>query len=105
MVTVGVNRACVSVSGQTVCLGGPERTCYKIAYFHDVSSRVAFREACQACEMDGGSLLSIESQAEQRDIENLLQVCQTRSSSFPHHPLILLLLFSTSSSSSHLPPV
>ncbi|XP_036934279.1 chondrolectin [Acanthopagrus latus] len=69
---VQVNGARV-VSGQTVCLGGPERTCYKIAYFHDVSSRVAFREACQACEMDGGSLLSIESQAEQRDIENLLQ--------------------------------
>uniref|UniRef100_UPI0037E922E3 chondrolectin n=1 Tax=Semicossyphus pulcher TaxID=241346 RepID=UPI0037E922E3 len=61
------------VSGQTVCLGGPERPCYKIAYFHDVSSRVAFREACQACEMDGGSLLSIESPAEQRDVENLLQ--------------------------------
>ncbi|XP_030254828.1 chondrolectin [Sparus aurata] len=69
---VQVNGARV-VSGQTVCLGGPERPCYKIAYFHDVSSRVAFREACQACEMDGGSLLSIESQAEQRDIENLLQ--------------------------------
>ncbi|XP_070783986.1 chondrolectin [Enoplosus armatus] len=61
------------VSGQTVCLGGPESPCYKIAYFHDVSSRVAFREAHQACEMDGGSLLSIESPAEQRDIENLLQ--------------------------------
>ncbi|XP_027131776.1 chondrolectin, partial [Larimichthys crocea] len=61
------------VSGQTVCLGGPERPCYKIAYFHDVSSRVAFKEARQACEMDGGSLLSIESQAEQTDIENLLQ--------------------------------
>ncbi|XP_037619070.1 chondrolectin isoform X2 [Sebastes umbrosus] len=61
------------VSGQTVCLGGPERPCYKIAYFHDVSSRVAFREARQACEMDGGSLLSIENPAEQTDIENLLQ--------------------------------
>ncbi|CAJ1081591.1 chondrolectin [Xyrichtys novacula] len=61
------------VSGQTVCLGGPERPCYKIAYFHDVSSRVAFKEACLACETDGGSLLSIESAAEQKDIENLLQ--------------------------------
>ncbi|KAL7373963.1 hypothetical protein ABVT39_018490 [Epinephelus coioides] len=61
------------VSGQTVCMGGPEHPCYKIAYFHDVSSRVAFREAHQACEMDGGSLLSIESPAEQTDIENLLQ--------------------------------
>ncbi|XP_078100892.1 chondrolectin [Sander vitreus] len=61
------------VSGQTVCLGGPERPCYKIAYFHDVTSRVAFSEALQACKMDGGSLLSIESHAEQKDIENLLQ--------------------------------
>uniref|UniRef100_A0A673BIG0 Chondrolectin n=1 Tax=Sphaeramia orbicularis TaxID=375764 RepID=A0A673BIG0_9TELE len=59
-------------SGQTVCVGGPERPCYKIAYFHDVSSRVAFREAVQACEMDGGALLSIESPGEQRDIEHLL---------------------------------
>ncbi|GLD72493.1 chondrolectin [Lates japonicus] len=61
------------LSGQTVCSGGPGRPCYKIAYFHDVSSRVAFREACRACEMDGGSLLSIESPTEQTDIENLLQ--------------------------------
>ncbi|XP_067434259.1 chondrolectin [Thunnus thynnus] len=38
-----------------------------------MSSRVAFKEARQVCEMDGGSLLSIESPAEQRDIENLLQ--------------------------------
>ncbi|XP_034416571.1 chondrolectin [Cyclopterus lumpus] len=61
------------VSGQTLCLGGPKRPCYKIAYFHDVSSRVAFREARQACEMDGGSLLSIESPVEQTHIEDLLQ--------------------------------
>lgn len=62
------------ITGQTVCLGGPRQPCYKIAYFRDVSSRVAFREALQACEMDGGSLLSIEGPDEQREIENLLQV-------------------------------
>ncbi|XP_013763622.1 chondrolectin [Pundamilia nyererei] len=61
------------VSGQTVCVGGAERPCYKMAYFHDVSSRVAFSEARQACEMDRGALLSIESSTEQRDIEHLLQ--------------------------------
>ncbi|XP_008301038.1 chondrolectin [Stegastes partitus] len=72
MLVVPVEAARV-VSGQTVCVGGPERPCYKIAYFHDVSSRVAFREARQACEMDEGSLLSIESPTEQTDIENLLQ--------------------------------
>lgn len=60
--------------GQTVCLGDPQRRCYKIAYFHDVWSRVAFKEASEACEMDGGSLLSIQTPAEQTDIQNLLQV-------------------------------
>nr|XP_020481125.1 chondrolectin isoform X2 [Monopterus albus] len=72
VVGAGVDGARV-LSGQTVCLGGPEHHCYKIAYFHDVTSRVAFREARQACEMDNGSLLSIESPVEQRDIEKLLQ--------------------------------
>lgn len=57
-----------------VCLGDPQRSCYKIAYFHDVGSRVAFREASEVCEMDGGSLLSIRTPGEQTDIENLLQV-------------------------------
>ncbi|KAI5092053.1 chondrolectin precursor [Silurus meridionalis] len=61
------------VSGQTVCHGGPETPCYKIAYFSDVSSRVAFWEAQQVCEVDGGSLLSVENVAEQHHIEQLLQ--------------------------------
>uniref|UniRef100_I3KLC0 Chondrolectin n=1 Tax=Oreochromis niloticus TaxID=8128 RepID=I3KLC0_ORENI len=69
--------SCVRFAGQTVCVGGAERPCYKMAYFHDVSSRVAFSEARQACEMDGGALLSIESSTEQRDIEHLLQVRPT----------------------------
>ncbi|KAM4718184.1 chondrolectin isoform 2-T2 [Anableps anableps] len=71
-----VNAARV-LSGQTVCVGGAERPCYKIAYFHDVSSRVAFGEARQACDMDGGALLSIESQSEQRDVEHLLQALRS----------------------------
>uniref|UniRef100_A0A8K9WW96 Chondrolectin n=1 Tax=Oncorhynchus mykiss TaxID=8022 RepID=A0A8K9WW96_ONCMY len=45
-----------------------------MAYFRDMTSRVAFWEARKACEMDGGSLLSIENAAEQRHIEHLLQV-------------------------------
>ncbi|MCJ8745827.1 hypothetical protein PDJAM_G00135030 [Pangasius djambal] len=61
------------VSGQTVCHGGPEKPCYKIAYFSDVSSRVAFWEAHQVCEVDGGSLLSVENVVEQQHIEQLLQ--------------------------------
>ncbi|KAM6953445.1 chondrolectin [Aplochiton taeniatus] len=67
------------VSGQTLCLGGAEQPCYKIAYFRDMTSRVAFWEARQACEMDGGSLLSIESPLEQRHIEHLLQELRTSS--------------------------
>ncbi|KAM9436471.1 chondrolectin isoform 2-T2 [Clarias gariepinus] len=70
------------VSGQTVCHGGPEKPCYKIAYFSDVSSRVAFWEAKQVCEVDGGSLLSVENVSEQRHIEHLLQNL-SRSSSGP----------------------
>ncbi|XP_076866858.1 chondrolectin [Brachyhypopomus gauderio] len=61
------------LSGQTVCQGGPEHPCYKIAYFRDVTSRVAFWEAQRACEVDGGLLLSVESAAEQRHIERLLR--------------------------------
>ncbi|KAG9283361.1 chondrolectin isoform X1 [Astyanax mexicanus] len=61
------------VSGQTVCQGGPEKPCYKIAYFRDMTSRVAFNEALRACEVDGGSLLSVENVSEQRHIEHLLQ--------------------------------
>ncbi|XP_048396965.1 chondrolectin isoform X4 [Stegostoma tigrinum] len=61
------------LSGQTVCYGGPEYPCYKIAYFQDLSRRIGFEEASQACEMDGGGLVSIRSATEQRLIENLLQ--------------------------------
>uniref|UniRef100_A0A3Q3VQL9 C-type lectin domain-containing protein n=1 Tax=Mola mola TaxID=94237 RepID=A0A3Q3VQL9_MOLML len=69
----GSQSASVRVS-QMVCLGGARQPCYKMAYFHDVSSRVAFKEAGRACRMDGGSLLSIESSAEQADVENLLGI-------------------------------
>uniref|UniRef100_A0AAY5K3A8 C-type lectin domain-containing protein n=1 Tax=Esox lucius TaxID=8010 RepID=A0AAY5K3A8_ESOLU len=67
------------VSGQTLCERGAEHPCYKIAYFQDVAGRVAFDEARHACEMDGGSLLSVETAAEQRHIEYLLQELQASS--------------------------
>uniref|UniRef100_A0A1A7Z4S5 Chondrolectin n=1 Tax=Iconisemion striatum TaxID=60296 RepID=A0A1A7Z4S5_9TELE len=75
MVT-GLNAVKV-MSGKKVCVGGPERPCYKIAYFHDVSSRVAFIEAHQVCEMEGGALLSIENPFEQRHVEHLLQALRS----------------------------
>ncbi|XP_067848348.1 chondrolectin [Heptranchias perlo] len=61
------------LSGQTVCYGGPEYPCYKIAYFQDLSRRIGFKEANQACEIDGGALVSVRSATEQKLIENLLQ--------------------------------
>ncbi|XP_007908493.1 chondrolectin [Callorhinchus milii] len=60
-------------SGQTVCTSGSEHPCYKIAYFQELSRRVGFKEASQACRMDGGSLTSVESLEEQSLIEGLLQ--------------------------------
>ncbi|XP_055501219.1 chondrolectin isoform X2 [Leucoraja erinacea] len=61
------------LSGQTICYGGSDRPCYKIAYFQDLSRRIGFVEASQACEMDRGALLSIRSLEEQKLIETLLQ--------------------------------
>ncbi|XP_009882166.1 PREDICTED: chondrolectin [Charadrius vociferus] len=58
---------------QKVCYGDLKRSCYKLAYFQDLSRRVGFEEARQACEIDGGALLSLESEAEQQLIENMLQ--------------------------------
>ncbi|KAA0704578.1 Chondrolectin Precursor [Triplophysa tibetana] len=67
-------------AGQTVCQGSPEHPCYKIAYFREVSSRVAFWEALEACKEDGGTLLSIENSAEQKHIEHLLKELSVSSS-------------------------
>uniref|UniRef100_UPI00398F1902 layilin-like n=1 Tax=Pristiophorus japonicus TaxID=55135 RepID=UPI00398F1902 len=60
-------------TGQTVCRRGVERPCYKIAYFQDVSRRLGFVAARNACQSDAGNLLSIESENEQRLIEKLIQ--------------------------------
>ncbi|KAM5245750.1 layilin isoform 3-T3 [Ctenodactylus gundi] len=62
--------------GRLVCRGGTQRPCYKVIYFHDASRRLNFEEAKEACRRDGGQLVSIESEDEQRlikmFIENLL---------------------------------
>uniref|UniRef100_A0A8C3J1N2 Chondrolectin n=1 Tax=Chrysemys picta bellii TaxID=8478 RepID=A0A8C3J1N2_CHRPI len=63
----------VSIDCQKVCYGDIKHPCYKIAYFQDLSRRVGFQEARHACEIDGGVLLSLESEAEQKLIENMLQ--------------------------------
>ncbi|KAL4608658.1 layilin isoform X1, partial [Arapaima gigas] len=59
--------------GQRICRRGTERPCYKIAYFQDSRRKVNFEEASRACRSDGGELLSIESENEQRLIENFIQ--------------------------------
>lgn len=60
-------------SGQKVCFADFKHLCYKMAYFHELSSRVSFQEARLACESEGGALLSLENEAEQKLIESMLQ--------------------------------
>uniref|UniRef100_A0A8D0H495 Layilin n=1 Tax=Sphenodon punctatus TaxID=8508 RepID=A0A8D0H495_SPHPU len=67
------NRVLSLCAGQTVCRGGTQRPCYKIVYFHDAWRRVDFKEALLACRRDGGHLVSIESEAEQRLIKKIIE--------------------------------
>lgn len=67
------SRGC-ACTGQRLCLGGAWPACYKMAYFHHVSSRVDFREAELACRVDGGHLVSIRTPQEQKRIQTLLEV-------------------------------
>ncbi|NXL64047.1 LAYN protein, partial [Chordeiles acutipennis] len=60
-------------AGQTVCRGGTQYPCYKIVYFHDASRRISYEEAHLACRADGGHLVSIETEAEQRLIEKFIK--------------------------------
>ncbi|XP_069801665.1 chondrolectin isoform X2 [Dendropsophus ebraccatus] len=61
------------VSGRKVCYADYKHPCYKIAYFQDLTARVGYHQARQVCEGEGGHLLSIESEAEQKLIERMLQ--------------------------------
>eukprot|EP00069_Balaena_mysticetus_P018751 bmy_11671T0 len=62
-----------SVIGQPVCRGGTQKPCYKVIYFHDASRKLNFEEARTACRRDGGQLVSIESEDEQRLIEKFIE--------------------------------
>ncbi|CAL9697766.1 unnamed protein product [Knipowitschia caucasica] len=72
LLTVAVGDGARVISGQTVC-PAHSSYCYKVAYFHTVSSRVSFTVALQACATDQGALVSIESEHEQLIVETLLQ--------------------------------
>ncbi|XP_063806564.1 chondrolectin isoform X2 [Pseudophryne corroboree] len=61
------------VSGRKLCYADYKHPCYKIAYFQDLTARVGYQQAYQVCDGEGGHLLSIESEAEQKLIERMLQ--------------------------------
>lgn len=58
--------------GQRICRRGTERPCYKVSYIQDSRRRLTFEDARQACRSDGGELLSIETEGEQRLIERFI---------------------------------
>ncbi|XP_057623365.1 layilin isoform X2 [Chionomys nivalis] len=61
------------LSGQLVCWGGTRRPCYKVIYFPEAFQRLNFEEAKEACRRDGGQLVSIETEDEQRLIEKFIE--------------------------------
>ncbi|KAM6907261.1 layilin [Xenentodon cancila] len=60
-------------SGQRMCKAGKGRPCYKLAYFTELRRKLNFAEAELACKRDGGQLLSVESESEQKIIEELIK--------------------------------
>ncbi|XP_025122695.2 layilin isoform X3 [Bubalus bubalis] len=61
------------LSGQPVCRLGTQKPCYEVIYFRDASRRLNFEEARAACRRNGGQLVSIESEDEQRLIEKFIE--------------------------------
>ncbi|XP_029373254.1 chondrolectin isoform X2 [Echeneis naucrates] len=70
------------LNGQRICRRGTERPCYKVSYIQDSRQRLTFEEARKACRLDGGELLSIETEGEQRMIERLIQQLQAGDGDF-----------------------
>ncbi|KAM9811811.1 layilin isoform 1-T1 [Syngnathus typhle] len=68
------HNGCASkINGQRICRRGTERPCYKVSYIQDSRRRLTYQDARQACRSDGGDLLSIETESEQRLIERFIQ--------------------------------
>nr|XP_057935869.1 chondrolectin isoform X2 [Doryrhamphus excisus] len=67
------NESAAKINGQRICRRGTERPCYKVSYIQDSRRRLTFQDARQACRADGGELLSVESESEQRLIERFIQ--------------------------------
>ncbi|KAG7479064.1 hypothetical protein JOB18_016744 [Solea senegalensis] len=70
------------INGQMICRRGRERPCYKVSYIQDSGRRANFDDARQACRSDGGQLLSIETESEQRLIERFIQQLQAGDGDF-----------------------
>lgn len=68
--------------GQRICRRGTERPCYKVSYIQDSRRRLTFEDARQACRSDGGELLSIETESEQRLMERFIQQLQVGDGDF-----------------------
>ncbi|XP_047450965.1 layilin [Mugil cephalus] len=66
-------RSATKINGQRICRRGTERPCYRVSYVQDSRQRLTFEDARQACRMDGGELLSIETESEQQLIERFIQ--------------------------------
>lgn len=72
------------INGQIwqICRRGTERPCYKVSYIQDSRRRLTFEDARQVCRADGGELLSIETESEQRLIERFIQQLQAGDGDF-----------------------
>ncbi|KAM3875223.1 chondrolectin [Diretmus argenteus] len=70
------------INGQRICRRGTERPCYKVSYIQDSRRRLTFEDAHQACKLDGGELLSIETESEQRLVERFIQQLQAGDGDF-----------------------
>lgn len=69
-------------TGQRICRRGTERPCYKVSYIQDSRRRLTFEDARQTCRLDGGELLSIETESEQRLIERIIHQLQAGDGDF-----------------------
>lgn len=70
------------INGQRICRRGTERPCYKVSYIQDFRRRLTFEDARRACQSDGGELLSIETESEQRLIERFIKQLQAGDGDF-----------------------
>lgn len=69
-------------AGQKICRRGTERPCYKVSYIQDSRRRLTFEDASRACRMEGGELLSIQTESEQRLIERFIHQLQAGDGDF-----------------------